>query len=416
MFLCTATTATGGLRDLVAQALHHLESLGYSPGSIANYRRAWREFLQFTEEESKGDAPFTALVERFLQSRGVHEGKIALMCRQRFFRTAMRVLTEFSLHGCVQPCGRITERVTLSPAMATTLAGYKQFHQDHVHRRPATVRTREKDILRFLHYLESRGVSISEIQPSTVSAFALSLATLKPMTLARVMSSLRSFFRYLCTRGLVPGDLAEQVPTVRVRRDARIPSVWKSGDVEALVNVVDRSSPCGKRDYAILLLAARLGMRVGDIRTLRLEHLLWDQARIEIQQGKTGTPLSLPLTEEIGHAIIAYLRHGRPPTHYREVFLRANAPFQPFSCNNNLHHIITAYRRRAGIVLPKLSRRGMHSLRHTVASRLFESGTPLETISDLMGHLSTETTRLYTKVDVAALRSVAIDPEELTHA
>lgn len=155
---------------------------------------------------------------------------------------------------------------------------------------------------------------------------------------------------------------------------------------------------------------------MGDIRTLRLEHLLWDQARIEIPQGKTGTPLNVPLTEEIGNAIIDYLRHGRPPTHYREVFLAANAPFRPFSCNNNLHHIITTYRRRAGIVLPKLSRRGMHALRHTVASRLLESGTPLETISAFMGHLSTETTRIYTKVDIEALRSAAINPEELTHA
>lgn len=172
----------------------------------------------------------------------------------------MRVLTEFSLHGCFQPCGRITERVKLSPTMATMLSGYTQFHQEYAQRRPTTVRTREKDILRFLHYLESRDVSIGQMQPSTVSEFALSLAHVKPVTLARVMSSLRSFLRYLCTRGLVHGDLAEQVPTVRVRRDARIPSVWRTDDVETLVDVVDRCSPCGKRDYAILLLAARLGM------------------------------------------------------------------------------------------------------------------------------------------------------------
>jgi len=300
--------------------------------------------------------------------------------------------------------------------MEIVLSGYKQFHQKHVGRRPATVLTREKHILRFLHNLESRGISISEIQPSTFSEFAISLAHLKPVSLAGVMSSLRSFLRYLCMRGLVSGDLVELVPMVRVGRDERIPSVWMPDDVEAILDVVDRTSPCGKRDYAILFLAGRLGMRPGDIRTLLLEHLLWDQARIEVKQGKTGTPLSLPLTEEIGNAIIDYIRHGRPPSHYREVFLRANAPFRPFGNNNNLHHIITTYRRRAGIELPKQSRCGMNSLRHTVASRLLEAGTPLETISHIMGHLSTETTRIYTKVDVEALRRVAIDPEELTHA
>ena len=125
--------------------------------------------------------------------------------------------------------------------------------------------------------------------------------------------------------------------------------------------------------------------------------------------------MSLPLTGEIGDALIDYLRHGRPPSQHREVFLRVNAPIEPFGNNNNLHYIITKYRRRAGITLAPRSRRGLHSLRHTTASRLLEQGTPLETISAIMGHLSVETTRIYTKVDVEALRSAAFDPEEVVH-
>ncbi len=217
-------------------------------------------------------------------------------------------------------------------------------------------------------------------------------------------------------QGEVSGDLVEDIPKVRVPRDARIPSVWSSSDVDALLCAVNHSSPVGKRDYAILLLAVRLGMRVSDIRTLRLDHLQWEQARIEMTQTKGGRPLELPLTEEIGTALIDYLRNGRPKTHHREVFLRANAPFEPFAKNNNLHHIITTYRRRAGISLPAQSRHGMHSLRHTMASRMLEQGIPLETISGVMGHLSVETTRLYTKINIDALRSVAIDPEEVSHA
>jgi integrase len=192
--------------------------------------------------------------------------------------------------------------------------------------------------------------------------------------------------------------------------------VWSQRQVAALLAAVDRSSPCGKRDYAILLLAARLGMRASDIRGLCLDHLLWDQARIEMSQTKGGGRLSLPLTEEVGAALIDYLRHGRPPTHYREVFLRVNAPFQPFAGDNNLHYIITTYRQRAGIALPAQSRRGLHSLRHSVASRLLETGTSLETISSILGHLSPESTRIYTKVDIEALRSAALDPEEVAHA
>ena len=120
-----------------------------------------------------------------------------------------------------------------------------------------------------------------------------------------------------------------------------------------------------------------------------------------------GNPLHLPLTEDIGTALIDYLRNGRPKTDHREVFLRANAPFEPFADNNNLHHIITTYRRRAGISLPAKNRRGLQSLRHTMASRLLEEGIPLESISSVMGHLSLETTRLYTKVHIAGISAAS---------
>jgi integrase len=265
-------------------------------------------------------------------------------------------------------------------------------------------------------YLASRGVpDVRCIDVETVSGFVTSLCHLIPRTLATVVSDLRSFLRYLAMEGMVPASLVERIPRLRVRQDERIPDVWRAEDVAALLAAIDRGSPVGKRDYAIVLLAARLGMRVGDIRDLRLEDLRWDEARIERPQSKTGVPVVLPLTDEIGEAVIAYLREGRPPTTRREVFLRHLAPFEPFGPNDNLHHIVTTYRRRAGIKLPKQSRKGLHSLRHTVATRLLEAGVALETISGVMGHLSPETTRIYTKVDLAALRSAALDIEEVPH-
>jgi len=130
-------------------------------------------------------------------------------------------------------------------------------------------------------------------------------------------------------------------------------------------------------------------------------------------QAKTGVPLVLPLGEEVGGALINYLQHGRPVTHHREVFLRLKAPVEPFSNTDNLHHILTFYRQRAGIVLPAQSRKGLHSLRHTVATRLLEVGTPLETIAGILGHLSLQTTQIYAKVDIEALRRAALNPEVL---
>jgi integrase/recombinase XerD len=105
------------------------------------------------------------------------------------------------------------------------------------------------------------------------------------------------------------------------------------------------------------------------------------------------------------------LRHGRPVTSHQEVFLRINAPVEPFGSNDNLHHIITFYRQRAGIALPPQGGTGLHSLRHTVATWLLEAGTSLETIASILGHRSLESTQIYTKIDVETLRQAALDPE-----
>lgn len=415
----SGSTRCGGLDSLLVNALKHLDGLGYSPGTVANYRNTWKEFQRFAQDREETEALSTDMVHQFLASYGIssEEVEASLTFRQRHVRTVMRVLSEFALHGCFQLCGRRRKEVKLTTEMGNILCDYKGFCREHLKSHTGTVRIRKRDIAWFLHYLDFRGIAtVKEIQRPVLSGFVSWRAHLKPATLARLISSIRSLLRYLCMRGEVSSDLIEQMPKVRVGRDERIPSVWKSEDVDALLATVDRGSPPGKRDYAILLLAARLGIRASDIRNLRFEHLLWDQARIEMKQTKGGEPLSLPLSEEIGHALIDYLRHGRPSSHHREIFLRANAPFEPFGHDNNLHHIITKYRRKAKIDLSARSRRGLHSLRHTVASRLLEAGTPIETISGIMGHLSIETTRIYTKIDVEALRSAAIGMEEVAHA
>jgi integrase len=137
--------------------------------------------------------------------------------------------------------------------------------------------------------------------------------------MALIISILRSFLRHLHRCGILGHDVAATLPKVPGYKLAKIPSVWSAEEVEKLLAQVDRGSPQGKRDYAILLLAARLGMRVGDIVRLRLEHLRWEEKRIELTQSKTGRPLVLPLTEEVGWALVDHLRHRPPAVAHREV-------------------------------------------------------------------------------------------------
>ena len=183
-------------------------------------------------------------------------------------------------------------------------------------------------------------------------------------------------------------------------------------DVDLILTSVDRSTPLGRRDYAILLLAARYGLRPCDIRQLTLDEIDWRGARIDIQQVKTDRPLALPLLPDVAEALSAYLHDGRPASTNRTIFLRHRAPFEPFVVQNNLAAIMRAALRRAGLG-DRTGRRGLYLFRHTLATRLLAFGRPLKAIADLLGHASTQTTYGYTRVDLVGLRGVAISEAEV---
>jgi site-specific recombinase XerD len=336
---------------------------------------------------------------------------------RRHMLFGIKVLADFAKNNRIERAFTEVGTIRLLPAMQNTLRDYGQYYKEQLHLRPWTLRRRTTELTIFLDFLHSRKArTLDQVQALDVSEFVSSRDHLQPKTVARIVSDVRCFLRFLTVRGILQKDLSLELPKIRVPRDANIPSVWDHELIVKLLGAVDRSSAKGKRDYAILLLACRLGLRAGDIRTLKLEHLHWEESTIEITQSKTDTPLSLPLTNEVGEALIDYLKSGRPQTAHREVFLKVNPPFDPFMDGNNLHHIVTYWRRLAGITFRAPQKRGIHSLRHSLATRLLESGTPFPTIAEILGHTSLESTRIYAKAAVEALRGVALDPEEVNHA
>lgn len=167
----------------------------------------------------------------------------------------------------------------------------------------------------------------------------------------------------------------------------------------------------GKRDYAIILLACRLGLRCNDIKNLKIENFNWPDKELIFVQSKTRTTLALPLTQDVGWAIIDYLKYGRPKVDMPYVFIRHVAPFLPFSQDDHLNQIISKYMEMAHI--PKTKKKvGMHSHRHTLASVLLENDTSLPIISDILGHIDTESTAVYLKVDIKKLKECPLDFEE----
>ena len=418
------------LEHLVRDALGEIERLGYSRRSRNRYRTTWEHLIEFSCRKGLGDQFSSELAARFLEEYRLTGDEIDMSGQgwRKHMVWSVRALADFGKNGRIERGFTELEAIHLVSAMQNTLCDYAQYCKDRLQLRPGTLHERTIELTIFLDFLHSRKArTLDQIQAADLSEFLSCRADLplvgkirrdrwlQPTTVARIVSDMRSFLRFLTMRGILQKDLSAALPKVRVPRDAKIPSVWEQELVVRLLETVDRCSAKGKRDYAILLLACRLGMRVGDIRTLKLDQLDWEDSTIEVEQSKTGTPLRLPLTSEVGEALIDYLKSGRPQSMHREVFLKVNPPFEPFT-GNNLHHIVTYWRLLAGIRFRVPQKRGFHSLRHTLATRLLQKGTPLTTIAEILGHTSLESTRIYAKADVEGLRSVALDPEEVNHA
>lgn len=218
-----------------------------------------------------------------------------------------------------------------------------------------------------------------------------------------ITTSLRSFFRFARYSGLIPTDLAAAVPKVAGWSMSGIPRAIAADQTEKLLLSIDRHSGKGRRNYAILLLLARLGLRSGEIVRLNLDDIDWNNGSLKVC-GK-GREVRLPLPQDVGAAIVDYLRNGRPATTSRRVFLRHNAPWRDFRDSTAIAGIVRFAIKRAGVQAPT---HGAHQFRHALASQILHHGGSLKEIGEVLGHRSIQVTTIYAKVDVNVLRTLAL--------
>jgi site-specific recombinase XerD len=217
-------------------------------------------------------------------------------------------------------------------------------------------------------------------------------------------TALRMFVRFLIAGDCCAVGLEGAIPTLAHWRLAALPRYLQPEEVERLIASCNPGSPVGRRDRAILLLLARLGLRAGDIVHLRLSDIDWKEAWIHVC-GKGRRHTRLPLTQEVGQAIVIYLREGRPRTNVDALFVRCRAPFRALGSHCAVSVIVDRALKRAKVVRP--SRGAAHLLRHSVATSMLRQGASLQDIAAILRHRSVETTQIYAKVDVAALRQIA---------
>jgi site-specific recombinase XerD len=223
-------------------------------------------------------------------------------------------------------------------------------------------------------------------------------------TVQSCASTLRMFVRFLIADGHCAVGLDAAIPRVAHWRLAALPRSLQPADVERVIASCDSATPVGRRDRAILLLLARLGLRAGDVAHLRLRDIDWHGAWIHVS-GKSRRETRLPLSQEVGQAIVGYLQHGRPRITIDAVFVRCRAPLRALDSPGAVTAIVARALRRAGVARP--SRGAAYLLRHSVATSMLRHGASLQEIGVLLRHRSIETTQIYAKVDVNALRSIA---------
>jgi len=255
---------------------------------------------------------------------------------------------------------------------------------------------------RFIDFCAHRGVSdLAGVTADHLSGFVLSECSRRRSGSARhAVTPLRALLRFGQLRGLTQAELAFAVPRAVNRRGAGLPRSLAQRDVARLMGSCDRRTRRGRRDYAMLLMLARLGLRAGELAGLNLDDVDWRAGEIDVR-GKGGCRERMPLPDDVGQALVNYLRRGRPETSDRSLFVRFDAPRTGLD-SSGVTAIVHRAGRRAGVAVT-----GAHQLRHTVAVELLRAGAPMSEISELLRHRRPATTAIYAKVDRAALAPLA---------
>ena len=322
------------------------------------------------------------------------------------------MIGDFQLHNTILRRYYKQKKILTEPYFIALSDQFKKYCIDQDYSK-ITVDHYVKQSARFMDYLASQNITnCKKIRLEVIHAYIKTLAGYTYKTVEQNICSIRTFCRFLLITEAIQVDFAAKIPMVQARKQTRIPSVWTVDELKKLITAIDRGSPTGKRDYAIILLACCLGMRCSDIKNLKIENCHWEDKKLIFTQSKTRTALSLPLTQELGWAVIDYLKYGRPKIDSPYIFVKHMAPFGPFSEGDHLTQLIKRYMELAHIPTLK-KKRGMHSLRHTMASMLLEKDTSLSVISDILGHIDTDSTAIYLKVGIKKLKECSLAFEEV---
>ena len=389
--------------DAIDKASHHLrECLKLSEATVSRHKERWQYLLDFVEEQGL-NCPFEVVCERFIESQLNTEGDWDKRNRQLLYST--KLLQEYLKKGTIlNPKEPIKFDGAIGSAMNEFIA-----EKASEHLRASSLHTYKLQLSRFLRYLtENKIEEIRGIKVEDIILYISQLPVEHKSNLYIATSIIKRFLKWLYENRMLSINLSIRIPSGRYIQQSELPAVYTKEEILLLLeDGVDRGNPTGKRNYLVLLLAARLGLRSSDICNLKFENIHWDKNILLIEQVKTGRVLELPLLADVGNAIIDYLRYGRPQSNEPYVILTACSPYRKM-VSSATFDIVTRAFKRAGINISN-KKHGAHSLRHSLAARMLEGQTTLPVISEVLGHEKTESSMYYLRIDLNTLGACMLD-------
>jgi site-specific recombinase XerD len=392
-----------GIREMVDALKQHLKERGYRPSSLKTYGCILNRFAEFCAE--RGEEKYTIQLGRdFVWEKcGSILGEND---RSKNVNRAMHMMTDFQRHGMIF----LQHNVRLEGFSDEYAPLFDSYLASVIRRGIAksSVRKYRNFLFRFEGFLKDRGVErFNQLELHHVNAYVETFAGLAQNTVSAAISDLRQLMDFAKEKGYHHTSFAPALPIVRYRQTKRLPAVFSANEVERIVANIDRSNPKGKRNYAIILTAAKLGLRVSDVLGLTFDSFDWDRKTISICQKKTGVPLDLHIPEDVGWGIIEYLKHGRPESLSRNIFIAHHAPYDAMTANFGKE--IARAVQKAGIKVPADKVIGMHTFRHSLATSMLDNGATISEIAQILGHARVETSEDYISLSTDLLRECALE-------
>ena len=393
--------------DLMARTDAYMVSLGYKPSMMTLFRQCWHMLIKYAASHGATHLTMELGTELLREHYkfDLYDTNISKYKSQ--MRRAVMLLLEYQVSGTITK--RMSKNIHSFPDQYCEVGNkFLEWLREIKNLKYNTINNYLRILEAAFSFFSFHGAdSISGVDMTLINTYLKTFAGCSRSYALGRCNMLKLFFDFAYHKGYTATTFS--FPEVSVYKERKVSEYYTAEEISRILAAVDRANPKGKRDYAMLLLAARYGLRISDIKNLRMSNLNFELKVINITQQKTDNPLTLDLLPDVGWAIIDYYQNGRPPTASKEIFVRHVAPCESFNATDNVARIIGKYAISAGINKPLPSKNSFHMLRFGLASELLLKKVPLTTISSILGHSALSATTIYTKIDVTQLLECALE-------